>query len=97
MLDQVLERRAVQVDIDERLVRVAGAAIGLLVGDEIGAREEAVLQVVDAEVGRFAIGDGTEVTGDLELPRVRGGAPPAPGSGSLPVRRSSSSGYTTPE
>ena len=44
----------------------AGADVGLLAGVELRVHEEAVLEVVDAELGGFGIGDGAEVTGDFE-------------------------------
>ena len=39
----------------------ARAGVGLLVGDEVGRRQEAVLEVVDAESGGFGVGDGAQV------------------------------------
>ena len=50
----------------------AGQSIGLLVRDEVGHHREAVFEIVDAELRRFAIGDRTEMTGDLESARMRG-------------------------
>jgi len=44
----------------------ARAIIGRLAGVELGVDEEAVLEVVDAELGGFGIGDGAEVAGELE-------------------------------
>src|SRR5258705_279218 len=59
LLHERLERRAVLVDRGHRLLaaRLAWAHIRLLVGDEIGCGKKSVLQVVDAEVRRFAEGD----------------------------------------
>src|SRR5438045_3897434 len=64
------ERRdgvAFRVDGGERCLSnaLSRADVGHLVGDEIGRREEAVLQVVDAEGRGLAIGDGAEMTGEL--------------------------------
>ena len=75
LLHQRLERRAVLVERGDRLLAgaLAGAHIRLLVGDEIGGGEEPVLEIVDAEVGRFAVGDRAQVPGDLD---ARACAPP---------------------
>ena len=43
-----------------------GADVGLLVGVELRVDEEAVLEVVDAELGGLGVGDGAEVAGELE-------------------------------
>ena len=48
----------------------ARADVGLLAGVELGVDEEAVLEVVDAELGGFGIGDGAEVAGELEAELV---------------------------
>ena len=40
---------------------LAGADVGLLVGDEVRRGEEAVLEIVDAHLGGFTIGHGAEV------------------------------------
>ena len=57
---------------DRLLARaLAGALVRLLVGDEIGRGEEAVLEVVDAEVRGFGVGDRAQVAGDLEAALVR--------------------------
>ena len=48
-----------------------GADVRLLAGVETGVDEEAVLEVVDAEFGRLLVGDGAEMTGDLQSVRVR--------------------------
>ena len=50
---------------------LARAGVGLLVGHEIGRREEAVLEVVDAEVGGFGVGHRAEMAGDLHAALVR--------------------------
>ena len=56
LLDQRLERLAVLVERGDGLLpaRLPGTDVRLLVGDEIGRREEAVLEVVDAEIRRLA-------------------------------------------
>ena len=48
-----------------------GTLIGLLVGDEIRGGEEAVLEIVDAEAGRFRVGDRAEMAGDLDAAAMR--------------------------
>jgi hypothetical protein len=42
----------------------------LLVGDEVGRREETVFEVVDAEIGGLAVGDGAQMAGDLHAALV---------------------------
>ena len=48
-----------------------GTHVGLLVGNEIGGDEEAVLEIVDADRGGLVIRDGAEMPGDLEPAPVR--------------------------
>ena len=66
-----LERRAAFVERGDRLLtaRLAGTDVRLLVADEVGGGEEPVLEVVDAELGGFAVGDGTEMTVTFMLRR----------------------------
>ena len=53
-------------------VTSAGAAsIGLLVGIELGIREEAVLEIVYADLDRLRISDRTEMAGNLQATFVR--------------------------
>ena len=68
LLHERLERRAVLVERGNRLLATClpGADVGLLVGHEVGRRHEAVLEIVDAEVGRLGVGHRAEMAGDLE-------------------------------
>ena len=50
----------------------AGAEVGLFAGVVLGVDEEAVLEVVDAGLGGFGVGDGAEVAGDFEAVLVGG-------------------------
>src|SRR5580765_4214930 len=70
--NQRAERRAVLVDRSDRLLtaRLTRTDIGLLVGDEVGGRQKAVLQVVDAEIRGLAIGHRAQMPGDLHPARV---------------------------
>ena len=72
LADERLDRLAVR--IDRRHGRLAGALVGahvrLLVRHEVRRREEAVLEVVDAEARGLAIGDGAEMAGELHAALV---------------------------
>ena len=50
--------------------RWCAGRVGLLAGVELGVDEEAVLEVVDAELDGFGIGDGAEVAGDFDAAPV---------------------------
>ena len=50
----------------------AGADVGLLAGIVLGVDEEAVFEIVDADLGGFGVGDGAEVAGDFEVVGVGG-------------------------
>ena len=50
----------------------AGAEVGLLAGIVLRVDEEAVLEIVDADLDGFGIGDGAEVAGDFEAVLVGG-------------------------
>ena len=68
-----LERRAVLVELGDRPLpdRLPRADVRLLVGDEVGRRHEAVLQIVDAEIGRFGQRHRAEVPCDFQPAFVR--------------------------
>ena len=68
LLDERLERLAVLVERGYGLLSatLARTDVGLLVGHKVRGRQKAVLQVVDAEVSGFGVGDRTEVAGDLQ-------------------------------
>ena len=73
LLDQRLERLAVLVERGNGLLpaALAWAHVGLLVGDEVGRRQEPVLEVVDAELRGLGVGHRAEVAGDLQAALVR--------------------------
>src|SRR5271170_291371 len=50
----------------------AGAEVRLLAGVVLRVDEEAVLEVVDADLGGLGVGDGAEVAGDFDVVCVRG-------------------------
>ena len=68
LLDEGLERLAVLVERRDGLLSATlpWTDVGLLVGHKVRGRQKAVLQVVDAEVSGFGVGDRTEVAGDLQ-------------------------------
>ena len=72
-LHQGLERRRRLVQVGDRLLAaaLARAHIRLLVGDEVGGREEPVLEVVDAQGRGLGVGHRTQVPGHLQAALVR--------------------------
>src|SRR5438874_13477104 len=70
--DQPLRRGAAGGRVLKGEVTSAGAAfIGLLVGIHFGIDEEAVFEIVDADLGRLRISDRTEMAGNLQSTLVR--------------------------
>src|SRR5882762_7072738 len=72
-IDQLLRFRAVGVHAFESGDSFAvGTDVGLLVRIKLGVHEKAVLQVVNAELGRFFVGHRTKMPRNLEAAFVRG-------------------------
>ena len=70
-IDQRFHSGAVHVEAFERLLRAGGTFVRLLVLVEIGHHRKAVLEIVDAEFGRLAIGHRADMAGDLQPARMR--------------------------
>ena len=66
-------RGEIGIDIVEQVAELRERAdVGLLAGDEVGHRPEAVLEIVDPHLRRLAIGDRAEMAGDAGAAAVRG-------------------------
>ena len=66
--DERPERRGVLVERGDGPLagRLSRTLVRLFVRDEVGRRQEPVLEIVDAEVRRFGVRHGTQMSGDLE-------------------------------
>ncbi len=65
-IDQRLHAGAVHIQILQRLLRTGRAQIGQLGLVEIGHHTESMLQIVDAQLGRLAIGERADMAGDFQ-------------------------------
>src|SRR5215469_10746726 len=72
-VDELFGLGAVSGHLGQGLAAGARAAnIGFLIGIELRVHEEPVFEIVNAEFGGLFVGNGTQVSGDLEAPRMSG-------------------------